>query len=38
MKPKCAYPNTQSASNAVERWLARNEPSWELIFRQVATH
>ena len=33
MKPKCTYPNTQSASNAVERWLARNEPSLELTLR-----
>ena len=38
MKPKCAYPNTQSASNAVERWLARDEPSLEPTFHQVAIH
>ncbi len=33
MRPKCASPNTQSDSNAVDPWVAHNEPSLELTLR-----
>jgi hypothetical protein len=33
MKPKCAYPNTQSAANAVHRWIKRSGVPLELTAR-----
>jgi len=33
MKPTCAYPNTQSAANAVHRWIKCNDVPLELTAR-----
>jgi hypothetical protein len=33
VKPKCAYPNTQSAANAVHRWIERADVPLELTAR-----